>query len=156
MARQTFPEMEITANEDGWWEFVLSDEENIRPSGEDLFLEDDEAAESKNNWGKAVSTYENDEIIYMDVKDHNRGGLLVEGEGINGFVPLSHLLDFPAPLEGKLPDDLLSSFNGRKLKMKIIECNPEEGRIILSERAATAVAGKRLEIFKAIKSGQKI
>ncbi len=153
---RTLPEMEIMTNDDGWWESVLSDEENISLSAGDFFLEDGEISGIKNNWDKAVSIYKNDEIIYLNVKDHNRGGLLVEGEGITGFVPLSHLLDFPASLEGKMTDDIFSSFEGRKLKLKIIECNPEEGRIIFSERAATSEAGKRLEIFKSIQAGQKI
>lgn len=156
MVPQILPDKKIATNDDGWWESVLSDEENIHLSGEEYYLEDDEIGVSKNQWRKAASIFENDEIIYMNVKDYNRGGLLVEGEGMSGFVPLSHLLDSSSPLEGRLPENIFSYYKGRKLKLKIIECNPEEGRIILSERAAMAVAGKRLEIFKAIKPGQII
>jgi small subunit ribosomal protein S1 len=45
---------------------------------------------------------------------------------------------------------------GRDLKLKVIECVPEEGRMVFSERAARAEAGTRPALFSTIQVGQRI
>jgi small subunit ribosomal protein S1 len=42
------------------------------------------------------------------------------------------------------------------LHLKIIECVPEEGRLVFSERAARAEAGKRPALFSTIQTGQRL
>ncbi len=103
-----------------------------------------------------MSLYRQDEIIELTVIGYNRGGLLVEGEGLNGFVPCSHLVDLPAQPNEDRREDYLSVYVGRKLRLKVIECVPEEGRMVFSERAARAEAGKRPALFSTIQPGQHI
>ncbi len=92
----------------------------------------------------------------MRVTSHNRGGLLVEGDGLNGFVPCSHLVDLPFQSDEDCREDCLTAYVGRDLRLKIIECVPEESRLVFSERAARAEAGKRPELFNTIQTGQHL
>ncbi|HEX7540828.1 MAG TPA: S1 RNA-binding domain-containing protein [Anaerolineales bacterium] len=103
-----------------------------------------------------MSLYRQDGIVELTVTGYNRGGLLVGGEGLNGFVPCSHLVDLPFQPNEDRRDDCLSVYIGRTLRLKVIECVPEEGRMVFSERAARAEAGKRPALFNTIQSGQQI
>jgi small subunit ribosomal protein S1 len=42
------------------------------------------------------------------------------------------------------------------LRVKVIECVPEEGRVVFSERAALAEPGKRAELFHQLQSGSHV
>ena len=53
-------------------------------------------------------------------------------------------------------EDGLESYMGRMLRLKVIECAPEDGRIVFSERAALAEPGKRMDLFKTLAPGQTI
>jgi small subunit ribosomal protein S1 len=95
-----------------------------------------------------------DQIIDLTVTGHNRGGLLVEGDGLYGFVPFSHLVDWQARLKSSERDHDLETYVGRSLRLKVIECVPEDGRVVFSERAAQSEPGKRAELFHALQAGQ--
>jgi small subunit ribosomal protein S1 len=97
-----------------------------------------------------------DEIIDLTVTGHNRGGLLVEGEGLYGFVPFSHLIELAGKMENASRDHDLESYVGHPLRLKVIECVPEDGRVVFSERAAQSESGKRAELFGALQSGQQV
>jgi small subunit ribosomal protein S1 len=110
------------------------------------------------NWTRAREVYEEDETLCLEVTGHNRGGLLVEGDGLQGFVPLSHLVDLAVEktdLENTSQDlsPILAGYVGRLLTLKVIECDPERGRIVLSERAALAEPGRRNELLDKLKAG---
>lgn len=110
------------------------------------------------NWRRARLIFERDETVCLQVVGYNRGGLLVEGEGIQGFVPVSHLLDLsPQTGEDDVSNDDLSSqlvsYGGRTLRLKVIECDPQRGRIVLSERAALAEPGRRNILLNELKQG---
>jgi len=108
------------------------------------------------DWEQAKALYRQDQIVTLTVTDFNRGGLLVEGEGMHGFIPCSHLMDMPAQVDEKGREECLSGYVGRKLRLKVIECVPEEGRIVFSERAARAEAGKRMQLFNSLQVGQLV
>jgi hypothetical protein len=46
-----------------------------------------EAGPSHADWDFATSVYKQDQIITLAVTGYNRGGLLVESERLQGFVP---------------------------------------------------------------------
>lgn len=107
------------------------------------------------NWSHIQQLFHGDEIISLNVTGFNRGGLLVEGNGLFGFVPFSHLME----LAGSEPadrDKALSDYVGRSLNLKVIECVPEDGRVVFSERAAQAEPGQRSKIFGSLQPGQKV
>ena len=53
-------------------------------------------------------------------------------------------------------DNFLSEYVGKELRLKVIECVPEEGRVVFSERAARADAGRRTELFSNLHQGEII
>ena len=105
------------------------------------------------DWAWVKRLYEQDLVIDLEVADHNRGGLLVGGDSIQGFVPASHLIGLSKKNQNKNRDTLLSPYIGRMLRLKVIECDQDRGRIVLSERAAQTDSGKRLELLNKLKVG---
>jgi len=151
--------------DEGWWSSVLTEENHFsahsptRPAGGRLEVHEEAKgipSEKKPiaNWEHVKDLYMRDQIIDLAVTGHNRGGLLVEGEGLYGFVPFSHLIDLAGKVENNDRDHDLESYIGRSLHLKVIECVPEDERVVFSERAAQSEPGKRAEIFNALKPGQ--
>ena len=156
MANIQYPGQDLPIQDDGWWASVLAEEE-IRPGTSiEKPQKVEESGKPSLDWGKALSLYRQDEIVALIVMGHNRGGLLVEGDSLVGFVPCSHLLDLPFQSDESYREECLSAYVGRNLQLKIIECVPEEGRLVFSERAARAEAGKRPVLFSTIQTGQHL
>ena len=149
-------EPEIPVFDDGWWASVLEEEENREEQATLKPQKPGENARIAPDWERAESLYRQDEIVELKVTGHNRGGLLVEGEKLSGFVPMSHLLGLPSQVEEEHRDECLSAYLNRTLRLKVIECVPEEGRMVFSERAARAEAGKRPALFNTIQVGQQL
>jgi small subunit ribosomal protein S1 len=156
MVHTQYIEPEMPIQDDGWWASVLAEEETREPTPVGKPLKIEEAGKPSTNWEVAGKLYRQDEIISLHVTGFNRGGLLVEGEGLNGFVPCSHLVDLPSDSDEDCREDNLSAYVGRLLRLKIIECMPEESRLVFSERAARAEAGKRPVLFNTIQTGQHL
>ncbi len=158
--------------DEGWWESVLAEEEQhyaprsqpiIKPQTAQLNAaeeEDTEAATASSlprvNWDAARKMYAEDRILEVKVTGHNHGGLLVEKDELAGFVPFSHLVDLVGLEHGVDRDQCLDSYMGKTLQVKVIECVPEDGRVVLSERAALTPAGKRTELFHALRVGSQV
>lgn len=151
--------------DDGWWESVLAEEGRhsprpaIRPQARPEVRSEAKPQEAEKiapNWVQVKDLYLRDQIVSLNVTGSNRGGLLVEGGGLQGFVPFSHLVDTAAQTEIQNRDDCMRSYIGRTLKLKVIECVPEEGRIVFSERAAQAQPGRRTELFHSLHSGERV
>jgi len=66
----------------------------------------------------------------------NKGGLLVNVEGVNAFVPLSQLVSGPDRGSPENTQNALSQWVGKTITLKVIELNRRRNRAILSERAA--------------------
>lgn len=157
---------EMPAVDEGWWESVLTDEQRF-VSQQPKSMAPNQKGNGKNedkpepksplvDWDSVKQFYKDDRIIEMQVTGHNRGGLLVEGDGLAGFVPLSHLIDMAGKEKDEEQDPGLEEYVGKPLKVKVIECVPEDERIIFSERAALSEPGKRTEIFHSLASGMEV
>lgn len=107
---------------------------------------------SQADWENAVQIYKQDQIVTLTVTNYNRGGLLVESSHLQGFVPYSHLVDMTCQTDQER-EQFLSQYVGRDLRLKIIECIPEKGRIVFSERSARSDAGRRPQLFSTLKVG---
>ena len=173
------------ASDDGWWQSVLAEEERHqtpvsprppkvrndregvqRPQAvlksriperpiERVIKRVETQEKPSADWTRIQQLFHGDEIISLTVTGFNRGGLLVDGDGLHGFVPLSHLVE----LAGSAPadrDQALGGYVGRAIQLKVIECAPEDGRVVFSERAAQAEPGRRAKIFDSLQSGQKV
>lgn len=80
------------------------------------------------------------EIFAITAFDANKGGLLVEVDGIRGFLPVSQLSAENYPrVSGADKDEILhrlSSLVGRPLRVRVLDVNRRESKLILSEKAA--------------------
>jgi small subunit ribosomal protein S1 len=143
--------------DEGWWASILADEitqeEHVK---ETTAKTGTLPVVSKVNWEHVKTLYEHDEIVVMQVQGYNRGGLLVQGNGIQGFVPVSHLVEMPGGVDEEKRRQILAEYIGRALDLKVIECEPAQERIVFSERAALAGEGRRKQLFTALKIGEVV
>jgi small subunit ribosomal protein S1 len=95
-------------------------------------------ARLERQWRIAQEQYERGELLEAEVIDHNKGGLIVNLEGIRGFVPISQILNLKREdtADNAETQTKLQAMVGRKLQLKIIEINRNRNRLILSERLA--------------------
>lgn len=141
--------------DEGWWSSVLADEEAAPLSSKEL--NNRQSSQPQLNlvdWDLVQSLYEQDEVVQLPVQGFNRGGLLVQDHGVQGFVPLSHLVDMPVGITDEERRAILAGYLGRTLQLKVIECEPSQERVVLSERAALAGEGKRKLLFNTLKAGE--
>ena len=113
------------------------------------------AAPPSDPWRLAQETMDADRLLRLRVVGHNKGGLLVYWNGIQGFVPASQLIDFP---QFHVPRERLQALAGwqdRELNLKIIEVNRGNSRLILSERATLVAAEQREVLLLGVRSGEK-
>jgi small subunit ribosomal protein S1 len=144
--------------DEGWWNSLLTDEEKYLQSTNENLNQDrsDFNNPAKNDWETLKTIFTNDEVIQLKVAGYNRGGLLVEGSNIQGFVPISHLVSIPSSVEEDDRKELMQNYLGKELSLKIIELVPEDERLVFSERAALAGEGKRKAIFENIQPGDNV
>jgi len=90
-------------------------------------------ARVERDWDQAESLFASGEMLEGIVVGNNKGGLLVNFGQIRGFVPGSLLVN--AQYGGPHRPDRWNQMIGEKLRLKIIEVNREQNRLILSERA---------------------
>jgi len=127
-------------NEDGYIELSIR-EASIERAWQDL--------EEKQAKGTVFST----KII-----DANKGGLIVEVNGIGGFLPVSQLTSehYPRVEEGEKSKILekLRSFIGTEMKVVVLDANREEEKLIVSEKAA--YSDKEKKFISELKIGDVI
>ncbi len=146
--------------DESWWTAVLKDVEE-RYSGDETSIssqgkppEDQQArAEDGINWCRVKDLFEQDQVIQLEVTGYNRGGLLVQGEKVFGFVPISHIHGVHTRQSRKKCEAWLSSYVGRHLRLKVIEYDPAQERIVFSERAARAKPGSRIKLLNSLEVG---
>jgi len=144
--------------DEGWWESILAEE----PLQEQLAKE--YVSHTKRfspdmadvDWDYAQGLFQNDGIVELQVSGYNRGGLLVEGQDIRGFVPVSHLVDFPDAKDENKRQEFLSGYLEDTIRLKVIECEPLKERIVLSERAALSGEGQRILILDTLEVGEVV
>ncbi len=155
--------MPMPVIDDGWWASVLAEEShNQMPTAPAYAVNRPEvqheaavSTKSAADWAQAKDLYLRDQIVALEVTGHNRGGLLVEGGGLYGFVPFSHLVELAGGSDADR-EQALTAYKGRMLNVKVIECVPEDGRVVFSERAAQSGPGKRAELFHSMRQGQHV
>lgn len=101
-------------------------------------------------WDRFEKAYKEGEVIEIAVADANKGGLMINHDGIKGFIPVSQLAPVHYPrVENANAAQILSRLQkliGMKLNVKIINLERSTGKMILSEKAALhADASKKLQ-----------
>jgi small subunit ribosomal protein S1 len=156
MEHNQYYKQETSVYDDGWWASVLAEEESRTFQIIAKPRKTEEPSQPAIDWEGAITLYHRDGIIELKVVGYNRGGLLVEGERFYGFVPCSHLVDLPFQPNDNHHENILSNYLDQTLRLKVIECVPEEGRMIFSERAARAEAGKRPALLNTLHTSQHV
>ena len=95
-------------------------------------------ARMERQWRIAQEQYERGDLLEAKVIDYNKGGLIVDLDGIRGFVPISQILNLKREdtADSAETNAKLQAMVGRSLQLKIIEINRNRNRLILSERLA--------------------
>ena len=111
-------------------------------------------ARGEEGWETLQKRFESGEIFEAQVTGHNRGGLLVNVDGVNAFVPLSQV----ESVRRDDPDaaNQLAGLVGQVIKLKVVELNRKRNRVILSERAAMAEIRKEQKdrVLEELQEGQ--
>jgi small subunit ribosomal protein S1 len=89
-------------------------------------------------WGEAEEYVKKKSILELLVKDANKGGLILDWQGISGFLPASQLAGdhYPRVADGDKDRilDELKKLVGEKLQVVMITAVPKEGKLIFSEK----------------------
>ncbi len=107
------------------------------------------------DWRAARACLESGQPLTVTVVGYNRGGLIVQAEGLpRGFVPASHLLHFPNALDGPSRASALARYIGQTLQVRAIEVDEVGGRFVLSERLAHQDPRRVEALFAELRPGQ--
>jgi small subunit ribosomal protein S1 len=91
-------------------------------------------------WDELQRIFEAQEIVTVSPYDANRGGLLVELEGIRGFLPVSQLAAGHYPrVSGADKDEILQKLNAlvsQELRVRILDVSRKDNKLIFSEKEA--------------------
>ena len=91
-------------------------------------------------WDEVMAKLESGEIITVVPYDANRGGLLVEYEGIRGFLPVSQLSAEHYPrVSSSDKDEILQRLNSlvkKDIKARILDADRKANKLIFSEKEA--------------------
>jgi small subunit ribosomal protein S1 len=113
----------------------------------------DDEIQIERSWQLAQASFGNNEILELEVTGYNRGGLLVQLNGLRAFVPASQLIDSPNHLEYEERETELTNRVGGCLSLKIIDLEKDRNRLILSERAATSNEEREAQLLAELCEG---
>ncbi|MFC5714202.1 30S ribosomal protein S1 [Thalassorhabdus alkalitolerans] len=118
-------------------------------------MEDDElvlsrrGAQADKAWDELQGKFESGEIIEAEVAEVVKGGLVVD-LGVRGFIPASLV-------ERHFVEDF-SDYKGKTLRLKVVEIDPSENKLILSQRAVLddEAASKKQQVLEDLKIGDTV
>ena len=103
-------------------------------------------------WTEAEQAIISKTILELPIKEANKGGLIIEWQGIQGFLPASQLKPdhYPRVADGD-KDSILTELKkliGTKLAVSIIGAFPKEGKLIFSEKNSAEGKEKAVAVAK--------
>lgn len=109
-------------------------------------------------WDEVQAIVDGGETIEVTAYDANRGGLLIELEGVRGFLPVSQLSAEHYPrVGGADKDEILQRLNsliGKPIKVRILDVDRKANKLIFSEKEA--IKEGLSERFEKLKVGDKV
>lgn len=97
-------------------------------------------ASKDKGWTELQRLFEEQEIIDIEPYSANRGGLLVELEGIRGFLPVSQLSAEHYPrVSDADKDEILTKLNSlvnKTLRVRVLDVSRKDNKLIFSEKEA--------------------
>ena len=103
-------------------------------------------------WADAEAAVKNQAVLSLEIKEANKGGLIIEWQGIQGFLPASQLSaeHYPRVADGD-KDKILTELNnlvGKHLSVIIITADQKEGKLIFSEKGPQEKEVKEEKVSK--------
>ena len=90
-------------------------------------------------WSEAEAAINNKSILELPIIEANKGGLIIQWQGISGFLPASQLKTehYPRVTDGDKDKILeeLKKLVGTKISVSIISAIPKEWKLIFSEKS---------------------
>lgn len=115
-------------------------------------------ASYEKSWEDIEHKLTNREVVLTKVTEANKGGLMVEINGIVGFIPVSQLSSehYPRVEDGDKNKilDLLKKLIGQEIHVRILDADRESEKLIVSEKAAQSE--KEKELINLLKVGDVI
>jgi ribosomal protein S1 len=107
-------------------------------------------ARAESVWLKAQEKQASGEVIEAEVKEQNKGGLIVNIMGLRGFLPTSQVARNYASNVQELV--------GQRIAVKVLEVNRKRNRLIVSQKAAfdEDKARQRSDLFGRLKVGDEV
>ncbi|MFV8828392.1 30S ribosomal protein S1 [Alkalihalobacterium sp. APHAB7] len=107
------------------------------------------AVQAEKAWTELQEKFANQETIEAQVADVVKGGLVVD-LGVRGFIPASLV-------ERHFVEDF-SNYKGRTLRLKVVEMEPENNKLILSQRAVLdeEVTNKKISVLSSLNEGDVV
>ena len=107
-------------------------------------------ARAESVWLKAQEQQVSGEMMDAEVREQNKGGLIVNILGLRGFLPTSQV--------SRTYNANLQELVGQRIGVKILEVNRKRNRLIVSQKAAFDEdrARQRGELFEKLKVGDEI
>jgi small subunit ribosomal protein S1 len=111
-------------------------------------------ARQEKSWRRLQQQFETSDVLQAKVINYNKGGLLVNLDGVRGFVPASQVSGISRGPDAQKQSDMARLVGG-SLTLKIIEINRNRNRLILSERQAAQEVreARKDEIIENLKEG---
>lgn len=93
-------------------------------------------------WREAEEAKNNRAVLKLKITDANKGGLIMEWKGVQGFLPTSQLKTehYPRIEDGdkdKILDEL-KKLIGTEMEVSVLSVNLKEGKLIFSEKSTEA------------------
>ncbi|HLR08146.1 MAG TPA: 30S ribosomal protein S1 [Bacillota bacterium] len=121
----------------------------VKKAEDDDIVLSKKAVEADKAWENLAEKFANDEVFETEVKEIVKGGLVVD-VGLRGFIPASLV-------ETYYVEDF-SDYKNKTLRVKVVDLNKEQNRVILSHRAVVEeeAAKKKRERLQMLEEGQVI
>jgi len=99
-------------------------------------------------WSEAETAMKEKKVLALPVKEANKGGLIIEWQGIAGFLPASQLKTehYPRVEDGDKERilDELKKLVDQKIEVSIIGVEPKENKLIFSEKGPEQKEKKKI------------
>ncbi|MBA3872153.1 MAG: S1 RNA-binding domain-containing protein [Chloroflexota bacterium] len=107
------------------------------------------------DWEKARQLLKSEDVVQVNVTGHNRGGILVRWNRLEGFIPSSHLVSVNLANERS---SAWNEFAAKPLGVKVIEVDQDRRRLIFSEREAQKEwrAQQKARLLSELKEGDVV
>ena len=124
------------------------------PSGRPVLSID--KARGEQRWRSLEQARINDETVKGKIIGSNRGGAVVDVDGVHGFIPISQLVGEARDLYQPDDADPKTGFIGLEVEFKVLEINRRRNRAIFSQRAASLAwkQKQKLQLVETLQEGE--